>query len=443
MKIPYPKSMGNAEINLLIIPLYLDEILIPLKSYILKSFSLITLFLIVSCAPALKKKFRAIETKNHGFSGLVVYEPETDKILFEHNAHKYFTPASNIKILTLYTGLQLLEDSIVALNYTQRNDSLIFTSTGDPTFLNPKFSTADKALQFLQDSDKKLFYQSPNWEEKKYGAGWAWDDFEYSFSAQKSAFPVYGNLLHITRQEGQTDLDIIPELFKDSISGSNKILISKNSNASLNKTFPFNTSEEISLKILEAELEKSIGIISTNFMLNKKVYSVKSDSLYKIMMHQSDNFLAEQLLIMSSVKITDTLKTDAAINFIKSEKFSMFEDKTYWVDGSGLSRYNLITPNSLVATLNLIFKEKGKNYVKNIFPTAGQHGTLKDLLKNEGPFIYAKSGSLKNNYSLSGYLETKKGRFLIFSFMNSNFTTDSKQLKNKLEEFLLEIRNKY
>ena len=59
------------------------------------------------------------------------------------------------------------------------------------------------------------------------------------------------------------------------------------------------------------------------------------------------------------------------------------------------------------------------------------------------PYIFAKSGSLSNNNTLSGYLITKKDRVLIFSFMNANFTVPADEVRQMMQEILVTVRNEY
>ena len=83
-------------------------------------------------------------------------------------------------------------------------------------------------------------------------------------------------------------------------------------------------------------------------------------------------------------------------------------DDIEWVDGSGLSRYNQATPTALVWTLKQIYSFGGWNYIKSIFPAGGVAGSLKDAYKGKNgiPYIYAKSGTLKQVSCISGFLQT-------------------------------------
>ena len=84
----------------------------------------------------IRKLFKHSAIVNDHFTGFALYDIDSKKMIYELNSDKYFTPASNTKLFTFYTCLKMLGDSIPALKYVNRNDSLIFWGTGDPAFLH-------------------------------------------------------------------------------------------------------------------------------------------------------------------------------------------------------------------------------------------------------------------------------------------------------------------
>ena len=396
-----------------------------------------------------------------GFAGLVIYDPQNNKTIFDKNGDKYFTPASNTKLFTFYTALKILDDSIPSLKYATYGDSLIFKGTGDPGFLYAQFDTKN-TLDFLRNSDKKLFLLCPAFTETKFGPGWAWDDYNDYYSAERNSFPLYGNVVEFKFKNGQNLPNIYPDIFKDSISTDAtehlgmgvyrdidanifKIRnIKRNKNA--NRLVPFITSQFTAAKLLSDTIRKEVMLLHKkpkNLHLQNTIYNTASDSLYKKMLQDSDNFIAEQLLLVSAGKISDTLKTDIAIDYAQKNLLSDLPDKINWYDGSGLTRYNLFTPRSVVKLISKITDEIGEEKFKALLPASGESGTLKNSYKASKPYIYAKTGTLRNNHSLSGLLITKSGKTLYFSFMNSNYTVPNSQLKQAMEEILTTVHDQY
>jgi D-alanyl-D-alanine carboxypeptidase/D-alanyl-D-alanine-endopeptidase (penicillin-binding protein 4) len=81
-----------------------------------------------------------------------------------------------------------------------------------------------------------------------------------------------------------------------------------------------------------------------------------------------------------------------------------------------------------------------------LFPAGGESGTIKNwyaALDGEDPYVYAKTGTLSNNHCLSGFLITKSGRKLLFSFMNNHYVTSSSIVKAEMEKVLRHIRSRY
>ena len=158
-------------------------------------------FLIIGCSSA-KRRIQKSTQKvfesafyDNQFTGFLVVNSKNKDTLLNFNGKKYFTPASNTKIFTLFTALQLLPDSIPALKYIQKNDTLYVQGTGDPTFLHSYFEQ-NKTVDFLKGSDDVALYLN-NFQEEKLGPGWAWDDYHFYYQPEIGAFPIYGNVTTI------------------------------------------------------------------------------------------------------------------------------------------------------------------------------------------------------------------------------------------------------
>ena len=158
-------------------------------------------------------------------------------------------------------------------------------------------------------------------------------------------------------------------------------------------------------------------------------------------MQDSDNFIAEQLMMACSEKLTGSIKTSEAIQYAKDSLLTNLPDKLIWRDGSGLSRYNLFTPRSIVGVLDSIYHFLPKARLLDIFPAGGKSGTIEGLYPgDEMPYIYAKTGTLSNKHCLSGYLLADSGQWYIFSFMNNNYVEGTKPVKKEMEKILKYIR---
>jgi D-alanyl-D-alanine carboxypeptidase/D-alanyl-D-alanine-endopeptidase (penicillin-binding protein 4) len=401
----------------------------------------------IHLAKKMDARFETASYKNQ-FTGFLLIDAATKDTLYSSNSTKYFTPASNTKIFTLFTALKLLPDSIPALKYSFTRDTLYIQGTGDPSALHPYLKDST-ALHFIKNYTNIALYTN-NFRDEKLGPGWSWDDYQYYYSPERSGFPLYGNVLTI--ENGDT-LKASPEYFKDSII---PIMYALNRDKNKNR-FYFDTSKKDTLEIpfivdsnltkilLERSLQRKIH--STYKMpvdSIKVLYGLPADTIYKRMMEVSDNFLAEQLLFLASSTLSDTLNSEKARQFVLKNHLSDLKQPPRWVDGSGLSRYNLFTPESIVHVLHKLYLEIPRERLLQFFPTGGVSGTLEDWYSGDTePYLYAKTGSLSNNHCLSGYLLTKSGKTLIFSFMNNHFMENSSEIKERMQTIFEEIRDTY
>ena len=269
---------------------------------------------------------------------------------------------------------------------------------------------------------------------------------------EKSLFPIYGNIVKIDKTKDS--IKIVPSLFKDDIVADpdadkrrdydKNIFYVKPQDEFKDRSVPFKTSNQLSADLLGEEIGKKIVLITPKE--DYKFWDLKSvryDSVYKEMLYVSDNFIAEQLMLQVGNAVDSTYSVSHAIDYSLKNYLKGIPQKPRWVDGSGLSRYNLFTPESLVFLLKKMYKEIPHEKLFDYLPVGGQSGTLKNYYRNERPYIHAKSGTLSNNYNLSGYLITKKGTVLIFSFMNNHYQGSSTERKKEMEKVFLKLYNSY
>ena len=173
------------------------------------------------------------------------------------------------------------------------------------------------------------------------------------------------------------------------------------------------------------------------------LYNVQVDSVLRPFLLYSDNFFGEQLLLVSSYILEDTLNSKTAISYAEKNFFNSFRNEIYWVDGSGLSRYNQFTPGAMIRLLEIIYHDLPASYIKKSFPAGGSSGTLKDIFDASSPYVFAKTGSMTHVYNLSGYVITKSGRWLLFSFLNNNYRGSGPDLKAEMEKILKMIHKRF
>lgn len=393
--------------------------------------------------------------------GVSVFEPASGKYLYNYQADKYFIPASNTKIFTCYAAMKNLGDSLVAFQYLKDEDNITLRFTGDPSFLHPDFDE-HPAFDFLQKNAPKITIVTPKYTAEAYGNGWAWNDFDADYSPERSPMPIYGNLVYFGKKGNR--ITVTPKAFKDSLvifssTEDGKFSIARNksennftvvkSNRNFNGTaIPFvvkQDMEQVMIPLLEDTLNRILSYANEVVMDNPKwqnFYSQSTDSLLKLMMHRSDNFYAEQVLLMVGNQKMGIMNDAQAIDTLLKSDMKGMPHAPRWVDGSGLSRYNLMTPKDFVWVLNKMKQEQNWNRIKTIFPT-GNTGTLGGLYKGYEGKIFAKTGTLSNHVALSGFLVTNQGKELIFSVMVNAHQSAAAVIRKQIEQFLTSIMSEH
>lgn len=331
--------------------------------------------------------------------GIYIYEPGTGKVWFDYQGDKYFVPASNTKIPTCYAAMKYLGDSLKGLAYQTDNSSLLLFPTGDPTLLHGDFPV-QRVIGFLKNSDKKLQITDMAWKDEALGSGWSWNDYNSDYMAERSALPVYGNIVkwsQVTQRKENPEsagdtIDIFvfaepehdweiefdpapgPKDFyvKRRLAG-NAFTITEGREKKAERRVPFHTGGiRTALALLEDSIHQKITMVKDPPVrvpgkAKQYIFSQVTDSMLKPMMHRSDNFFAEQSLLMVSNELLGIMNDSRIIDTILKTDFKDLPQKPRWVDGSGLSRYNLFTPQDMVAILHKMQKEFGMERLEKGF----------------------------------------------------------------------------
>lgn len=411
---------------------------------------------------AIKEFSTAEELKDAHIGVSVVDYTRNGKKLGALNALKYFVPASNTKIVTTYVAMKHLGDSIAGIEYLDLDTAMVLRGTGDPTLLHPDFQE-QPVKDFLEKESRPLYIDLHNWQSEAWGSGWSWNDYSDYYMAERSPLPVYGNVIRWKQERSGTPnpdiTDFDQSVFIYSIPDidwpvrfdpspdrnvfdvsrkltANEFYIRQGKDSSATRDIPYRTEGmKAGAELLAAELEKPVGVGPENYNGDyQTIMSRPLDSVLRPMMHRSDNFFAEQMLLMVSEKMLGKMDDRAVIDTLKKSDLAFLPGNISWADGSGLSRYNLFSPDDFVQLLQKMKSEFGEERLQVIFPHNGT-GTLRSYKLSAGK-LYAKTGTLSGVVALSGYLETSKGKELVFSLLINNHRSSPAAIRLRIMKFL-------
>lgn len=155
----------------------------------------------------------------------------------------------------------------------------------------------------------------------------------------------------------------------------------------------------------------------------------------------SQNLHAELLLrLVSKLKGGDgSFEDGSATRRQFLLKAGLKSDEFYLLDGSGLSRRDLITPESVVQLLSYASRQSWGPLYEQSLPVAGVDGSLAERFVNTpaSGLVHAKTGTLSHVNALSGYVETRSGRRLVFSIFCNNHNVPSSKVIGAIDSIVV------
>ena len=407
-------------------------------------FSLLFWFSFLHAQKRLERQLNRSIAKEAVFQGaqvsVSIFDLEQKKEVVSLQSDKKILPASTIKLVPFLGALQTFGFSLPALHYKKQDGRFYFWSTGYPLLGYPSRAN-DDVLTFLKKQKDSLFYLPRPMTSPALGSGWAWDDVSYAFSAKKSSFPFHGNLVQISSSPESDRLRFSPPGFEQRIPYTQKQeyyeLLVDDQIHQLSRTkadtlsLPFTPSDSLFVQLMQDAITTPIykGYKQEVSLDGYKTLTTTKTLLYKALLHDSDNLVAESLVLMLCGTSQWELNTQQGL-LLLYQRNKTLKPQFQQVDGSGLSRYNLASPRGLQETLGTIYEMIGSREIKTLFPQANSEGTLTPYAPQHNlKFVYAKSGNLRNNHVLAGYIFTDTKKPFSFVISVNNYTGDKKAIQ--------------
>jgi len=416
--------------------------------------------------------------------GILVQSVKTGEIIYQHNANTLMMPASNEKIPTsvaalLKLGPDFIFETKVFTNGTIENGilkgDLIVVGSGDPTIGYRFCEKSDSCFVFQSwaDSLKSIGIKKITgdiigvddvFDDELIGYGWTVDNLPYSYAAQISGLSFNENYATVRVEADSVNksikISVSPDIgylqvesqltFDDyetdisvrRILNTNRIILTGTiqlgdkyaQRMSVHNPTQYFTSA-LKNELQQFGIEVAGNAIDADNLTNKEKlidnkivfthFSISLKNVLKILMKESQNFYAESMIKLLGYHFGEEGSFLEGEKILKQtlKRFGLEEDSYSFMDGSGLCRYNYISPSHLTKILRRMnFHSYGKIW-RDCLPIAGIDGTIDYRLKRTVAQnnIFAKTGTISNVRCLSGYATTKDGETLAFSTMFNNF----------------------
>ena len=430
--------------------------------------------------------------------GVAIQSLNTNKMLYQYQANRAFIPASTLKLFTGIAALDylgrdyqfktsFLTNPAAKINHGVLNGNLYLKFSGDPNLTLEDLKDMLDTLKELPINQVlgNIVIDDTVIDRSTWPPGRMLDDKIFCYAAPVTATIINRNCFSLSVKS--TSRLSHPMVIKNSHLGviiDNQATTKRLRKHSYSLDLKPNTLYSDNRYTLRGYLSPKMGPLSFAVALqnpNLATYDLVADLLQKYAIHyrkiiygkapilaktlaennspelaflvknmlkKSDNLIADSLLKKLGEQYFSTQGSwetgQNAVRAILQKKTNIDFSRVIMIDGSGLSRNDLVTPNAFVKLLNFAYTQLPERALLfESLPTSGIDGTLKNRLG--GPLlgrIRAKTGSMHGISSLAGYIQTANHEVLAFSILvNDRYPERNNQgayrlLENKICELL-------
>jgi D-alanyl-D-alanine carboxypeptidase/D-alanyl-D-alanine-endopeptidase (penicillin-binding protein 4) len=454
----------------------------------------------------LRSELRAIfsaPTVDHGVWAVAVHSLKSGETFYSSNAHRLQVPASNQKVLTTAVAAERLGWDYRYTTQLYANapivdgrieGDLIVVANGDPT-INPRHEqrwaafdgwARQLAAAGVRAINGHLIGDDNAFAEPGWGLGWSWDDFAPGYGAPVSALQYYENQVELLVGPGLaadrrgiisvsppgSDLTIDNQVVTVPAGGDSRISLERIPGSTVltvrgqvaigspalrdtaavpnPTTFYLNALREALSRHGIAVGGSTIDIDDVQSPLDRSKATLlledRSASLFDIVdttNKWSRNIYAETLL-RSLSPAGAPATTEAGLKALAETlgRWGVSGDYFLARDGSGLSRYDYLSPNALIGSLTYMWRNPDlADKFRASLPVSGVSGSLANRMKGtpaEGK-VQAKTGSMSQVRSLAGYVETADGEPLVFAFIVNGFRVPMREMDAAMDQALIRL----
>jgi serine-type D-Ala-D-Ala carboxypeptidase/endopeptidase (penicillin-binding protein 4) len=419
--------------------------------------------------------------------GVEVISLDRGDLLFEQNATRLYMPASNNKVLTAVTALTRLgpdyhyetrisADGAVADGVLK--GSLIITGSGDPS-LAPRFHGGDSFRVFrdwaaklkekgIRKIEGTIVGDARAFPQPLLGRSWEWDDLVYGYAAPVSALQFNENLSTIEVTPGAVEgapAEVKCKPFPDYVeieAHVTTLAAGAKGNVEIRrgareesfivrgtiaaKASPDTTTvavvhptlyyvaalkkalQEEGIDVTRADIRESMDEDPTPASAGELLWvhsSIPLGEILKPLLKVSQNLYAETLARTLGLVLRKQGSFEAGKEVVMDTLQGMaIPSASYaYVDGSGLSRQNLLSADLLIRIFRSMYRNRYFNVFYDSLPIAGVDGTIRGRMRGTKAEsnVHGKTGTIAYVRCLSGYVKTADGEMLGFAMIANNF----------------------
>lgn len=442
--------------------------------------------------------------------GVLALDARTGRTLYERNAHQWFVPASNQKILVTAAAWSLLgpQHRFRTEVWTAGDMSdgwldgdLVVIGSGDPSLSGRYWESGAAALRALADSivaegvrhvAGKLLVDVSAWDSTTVAPTREVDDLAYGYGSTGGAFAIDEGELEVVVGSGpwvglpavidwsaRVDDGFVVPRVRTVPEGRGRRIVARyhpeTRRIELEGAIELGTVDTLTIaqrdpvRLATAALASALADAGVSVGAGAEVRwtpgepigsaclagavrscprarlltameSASVGDLSRAVLEPSQNWIAEQLLLALGAEsgkrgswpdglsvLTEFLRHEVGIDSLDVSAR----------DGSGLSAYNLVTPRALVRVLQyMAARPDAAKYRAALAEPGEADSTLEERLSGLEGRVFAKTGTISNVNSLSGYLVRDGGQEVIFSILANGAGVDDRVVEGAIDDIV-------